>query len=58
MAVEDIKLYTLDEVMDFLHTTRRTLYRYIKDGKLKAVKVGGRWKVTDEALKDFLQMSK
>ncbi len=56
--VEDIKLYTLDEVMDFLQTTRRTLYRYIKDGKLKAVKVGGRWKVTDEALKDFLQMSK
>ena len=56
--IEDIKLYTLDEVMEFLPTTRRTLYRYIKDGKLKAVKVGGRWKVTDEALKDFLQMSK
>ena len=56
--IEDIKLYTLEEVMDFLHTTRRTLYRYIKDGKLKAVKVGGRWKVTDEALKDFLQMTK
>lgn len=56
--VEDIKLYTLDEVMDFLHTTRRTLYRYIKDGKLKAVKIGGRWKVTDEALKAFLQMEK
>ena len=54
--VEDIKLYTLDEVMDFLHTTRRTLYRYIKDGKFKAVKVGGRWKVTDEALKEFLKM--
>lgn len=56
--VEDIKLYTLEEVMEFLHTSRRTLYRYIKDGKLKAVKIGGRWKVTDEALKDFLQMSK
>lgn len=54
--VEDIKLYTLEEVMELLHTTRRTLYRYIKDGKLKAVKVGGRWKVTEDALRDFLQM--
>lgn len=56
--VEDIKVYTLEEVTELLHTTRRTLYRYIKSGKLKAVKIGGRWKVTDEALKDFLQMSK
>ena len=52
----DNKVYALEEVIDFLQVTRRTAYRYIKEGKLKAVKVGGRWKVTDEAVKDFLQV--
>ena len=33
--------------------TQRTLYKYIKAGKLKAFKAGKEWRVTAEALKEF-----
>lgn len=51
----DIRVYTLDEVADIIGVTTRTLYTYIKESKLKAVKVGRGWRVTDKALKEFLE---
>lgn len=50
----ELKVYTIDEVVDLLHVTKRSVYSYIKDGKLKAVKVGKYWRVTQENLEDFL----
>ena len=32
----------------------RSFYTYIKEGKLKAVKIGKYWRVTQENLEDFL----
>ncbi len=51
---QDLKTYTLEEIMEMLNVTRRTLYNYIKDGRLEAVKVGGIWRVTERNLKKFL----
>lgn len=48
------KVYTLEELVDLLHVTRRTLYTYIKEGKLKAVKIGKYWRVREDQLRDFL----
>lgn len=48
------KVYTLEEIVDLLHVTRRTLYTYIKEGKLKAVKIGKYWRVREDQLRDFL----
>lgn len=50
----DIKVYTLDEVAEILHITKRTLYSYIKSGILHAVKVGKYWRVSAESLQDFI----
>lgn len=50
----DIKVYTLEEIAELLHITRRTLYSYVKEGKLKAVKVGKYWRVTEKNLEEFL----
>lgn len=50
----EIKVYTLEEIAALLHITRRTLYTYVKEGKLKAVKVGKYWRVTEKNLEDFL----
>ena len=50
----EIKVYTLEEVAAILHITRRTLYTYVKEGKLKAVKVGKYWRVTEKNLEEFL----
>jgi excisionase family DNA binding protein len=52
---EEIKLYTIEEVMNILHVTRRTVYNYIKAGKLEALKMGKYWRVTPEQLNSFLQ---
>ena len=35
--MEEKKVYTLDEIADILKTTKRTLYTYIKDGKLRSM---------------------
>lgn len=51
---EPIRVYTLDEVAEVLKITRRTLYTYIKEGKLKAVKIGREWRVSEAALQDFI----
>ena len=51
---EITKVYTLEEIAEILHVTRRTLYTYIKEGKLRAVKVGKSWRVTQKNLDDFL----
>lgn len=50
----DLKVYTLDEVRELLHVTRRTVYNYIREGKLKAVKIGKYWRITQKNLEDFL----
>ena len=54
---KDIDIYTLEEIMDLLNVTRRAIYNWIKDGKLKAFKAGREWRVTREALADFIERS-
>lgn len=52
---KDIEVYTLKEIEDLLHVTRRTLYNWIKSGQLKAFRIGKEWRVTREALEEFTQ---
>lgn len=52
---KDIEVYTLKEIEDLLHVTRRTLYNWIKGGKLQAFRIGKEWRVTKEALEEFTQ---
>lgn len=54
MATE-IKVYTLEEIAELLHITRRTLYTYVKEGKLKASKIGKYWRVTEKNLQEFIE---
>lgn len=49
-----IKVYSVEELTELLQVTQRTIYNYIKGGNLKAVKIGKYWRVTEEALKEFL----
>ena len=52
--LEALKVYTLTEIEGTLGVTHRTLLNYIKSGRLKAVKIGGKYKVTGENLRKFL----
>ena len=52
--LEEIKLYALPEVSKITGVSYRTLQNYVKDGKIKAVKIGGKWRVTEENIRAFL----
>ena len=52
--LDDLKVYSLTEIEPILGVTHRTLVTYIKDGKLKGVKIGGKWKISAENLKKFI----
>jgi len=52
---EPMKVYTIEELVDVLHVTRRTIYNYLRSGSLKAAKMGKYWRVTEKQLEDFLQ---
>lgn len=52
--IEDMKLYTLTELESVLGVTHRSLLTYVTAGKLKAKKIGGKWRVTKADLKDFI----
>ena len=53
-GIMEIKVYTLKEVSEVLKVTERTLLTYIKEGKLKANKIGGKWIISQENLQNFI----
>ncbi len=54
-SLEGLKLYSLTEIEPILGVTHRTLLNYVKEGKLKgAKKIGGKWKISEENLKKFI----
>lgn len=58
MLDSDLTLYTVKEVAIILKVTYRTVWNYIKAGKLKAGKIGREWKVTETDLREFVNSSK
>ena len=50
-----MKVYDLKEVVKLLGLNIQTIRQYIKEGKLKASKVGTHYIVTEDAIKEFLK---
>lgn len=50
-----LKVYELKEVCELLKINLRVLRRYIKDGKIKASKIGRKYIITEAHLKEFLE---
>jgi len=47
-------LLTVAEVADYLKTTTTTVYRWLKEGKLTAVKIGKEWRIDEALLRSLL----
>lgn len=47
-------LYSVEKVAELLGIHQKTILRYIKEGKLKANKVGGRWRIHGNDLTSFV----
>ena len=52
---EDLTLFSLSELEDKLSVKRKTLLAYIREGKLKARKIGREQFVTEQNFLDFLE---
>lgn len=49
------RLLTTREIQNLLHLDRVTIYRMVKDGELPALRVGGQWRFSAEAIDAWLQ---
>ncbi len=50
-----MKVYNLNELMKILQVSRPTLIKYIKNKKIKAFKVGQQYRITEEALREYIE---
>jgi len=55
VSLNDKSIFTIDEVMELLSVTRFTVHKWIKEGKLRAVRIGRELRVTKEYLDEFLE---
>ncbi len=55
MIKEDITHYTINEVAMNLRVTPRTIYTYIKIGKLRGIKIANKWRFSKKHIDDFLK---
>ena len=51
----EFKLYTITEIAEILRVTQRTIYSYIKEKELPAIKIGKHWRVRHEHFEEFLE---
>ncbi len=58
ITLGDLRLYTLEEIQEKLSVSRRTLFTYIKSGRLKAQKFGSTTYVSEDALREYFNPSK
>src|SRR3954454_6786705 len=54
-AAEPEDLMTLGEAVDFLGTSRPTMYRWLERGELKGLKVGKQWRFRRSDLVAYLE---
>ena len=52
--LKEIKLYNIRETAEILGVTTRTLQTYIKNGRIKARKIGRGWKFTEQNINEFI----
>jgi excisionase family DNA binding protein len=54
-VIEGIKLYTIQETAEALGVTAQTIRAYLKQGRLKGIRIGRPILITENNIKEFLQ---
>ncbi len=52
-----MKIYDLKEACEILKISEQTIRKYIKNGELKASLVGAKYLITNEYIKEFLELN-
>jgi excisionase family DNA binding protein len=55
-VIENIKFYTIPDVANALHVTPQTIRVWIKQGRLKSQRIGRPILITENNLREFLQV--
>lgn len=55
MHVVEETYFTVEEVAERLKVSRMSVYRWIKTGQLDAYKLGGEFRISEEAVERFLE---
>ena len=50
----DITFYDVQEIAKAFDMTPQSIRKFLKEGRIQAVKFGGKWVITEEAMKNFL----
>ena len=51
----ELKFYTVEEVAKILRTTPNTIRIYINEGKIKAIKSGKQYLISDENIERYIK---
>ena len=54
MSILEKEVLTINDVIELLSVSRRTVQNWIKDGKLKAVKIGSQIRIPREYYLEFM----
>ncbi len=57
MTIDD-RLMTIDEVAAYLRVKKRTIYDWVKKGRIPAIKTVGQWRFKKERIDAWLNSSK
>lgn len=52
--IKDLKLYTITDLEEILGVCRRTLLSRARTGKLPCKKINGKWRITEAALRKYV----
>lgn len=50
----EIRVYTVPELVKLLQLTPQSVRKYLKEGRIKGQKVGVKWLVSEESIREFL----
>ena len=54
IEIGDIKVYDVQEIAKMFDMTPQSIRKFIREGRIKGRKVGTRWYVTEEAIREYL----
>jgi len=55
IAIINTKLYSVEDLVGMLNISDKTVRAYLREGKIKARKIGLRWFVTEKNLEKFIE---
>lgn len=56
--MKKLGLLTVAEAADYLNVPRPTLYQHLREGRIPGIQIGGRWRIEQDQLNDFIVRAK